>query len=45
VDFLQPPALQARNFQTDGIRSDVDGGKGGHGVTIEGEPSVVSHRG
>src|ERR1700687_1443131 len=30
VDFFQPPRLQARNFQTNGIRSDVDGGKGGH---------------
>src|ERR1700686_838506 len=30
VDFFQPPGLQARNFQTNGIRSDVDGGKGGH---------------
>src|SRR6202521_6420549 len=30
VDFFQAPGLQARNFQTNGIRSDVDGGKGGH---------------
>src|ERR1700686_1886593 len=30
VDFFQSPGLQARNFQTNGIRSDVDGGKGGH---------------
>src|SRR5467141_3057171 len=30
VDFFQPPSLQARNFQTNGIRSDVDSGEGGH---------------
>src|SRR5437660_10723159 len=30
VDFFQPPSLQARNFKTNGIRSDVDGGEGGH---------------
>src|ERR1700730_6819895 len=30
VDFFQPPGLQARDFQTNGIRSDVDGGKGRH---------------
>src|SRR4029077_10087393 len=31
VDFFQPPGLQARNFQTNGIRANVDGGNGGHG--------------
>src|SRR5260370_18835514 len=30
VYFFQPPSLQAGNFQTNGIRSDVDSGKGGH---------------
>src|SRR5258707_977615 len=30
MDFFQPPRLQARNFQANGIRSDVNGSEGGH---------------
>jgi hypothetical protein len=33
VDFPEPSALQARDFQADGIRADVNGGKCGHRAT------------
>lgn len=33
MDLFKPTALQARNFQTHRVRSNINGGKGGHGTT------------